>query len=131
LTASKNRYAWGSESTHCLKGRSGNTSSTSSAAGSAMRRLLHEIRQRSVGRGAQLTERGIMLLDELVQERPFGSWRAVLQRARTQQTISSGLSANSANLACSTRKTIAGQSSNTAMGCKNHGHPSWNTYAVS
>jgi hypothetical protein len=29
--------------------------------------LLHEIRQRSVGRGAQLTECGIVLLDELVQ----------------------------------------------------------------
>jgi hypothetical protein len=29
--------------------------------------LLYEIRQRSVGRGAQLTECGIVLLDELVQ----------------------------------------------------------------
>ncbi len=33
--------------------------------------LLYEIRQRSVGRGAQLPEYGIMLLDELVQQRPF------------------------------------------------------------
>jgi hypothetical protein len=39
------------------------------------------------------------------------TWRAVLQRARTQQTISSGLPVNSANLACSMKKTIAGQSS--------------------
>jgi hypothetical protein len=29
--------------------------------------LLHEIRQRSVGHGAQLTECGIVLLEELVQ----------------------------------------------------------------
>jgi hypothetical protein len=33
--------------------------------------LLDEIRQRPVGRGAQLTECGIVLLDELVQQRSF------------------------------------------------------------
>jgi hypothetical protein len=33
--------------------------------------LLHEIRQRPIGRGAQLAECGIVLLDELVQQRPF------------------------------------------------------------
>jgi hypothetical protein len=38
LVASRNRNAWGSESTHCLSGRSGSTSSANSAAVSAMRR---------------------------------------------------------------------------------------------
>jgi hypothetical protein len=33
--------------------------------------LLHEIRERPVGRGAQLTKCGIVLLDELVQQCPF------------------------------------------------------------
>ena len=36
--ANKNRNPWGSVSTHCLNGRSGNTSSANSAAVSAMRR---------------------------------------------------------------------------------------------
>jgi hypothetical protein len=42
LVASKNRNAWGSESTHCRSGRSDNTSSANSAAVSAMRRLPQE-----------------------------------------------------------------------------------------
>jgi hypothetical protein len=111
--ANKNRNAWGSESTHCLNGRSGNTSSANSAAVSAIsppaagraepallaaerhqllsmtllathtqesllqpsaleirvKLLLHEIWERPVGRGAQLTECGIVLLDESAGER--------------------------------------------------------------
>jgi hypothetical protein len=43
------------------------TSLQSSALEIRLELLLHEIRQRPIGRGAQLAECGIVLLDELVQ----------------------------------------------------------------
>jgi hypothetical protein len=85
--ASRKRNACGSESTHCLSGRSGRTSSASVAGVSAMRRAPHEVQKpralhlslelllnesckRPASLGPPFAKRGVLLLDGQSEQGP-------------------------------------------------------------